>query len=552
MNRSLTALLAATFALSMTPTVPAGTVWHVLETPQFTVLSSAGEKPTRAWAAEFQLFIASLHQFIPFNIRRLPPLTVVIFDGKEAFDPFRPLDPNGRPENIGGLFTRSGSGSVIGLPDLNNSEQIREVIFHEGVHWCVSSFDQWLPLWFNEGVAEVFSTFKAEKDSVEWGRAIDRHVLLLRRDQPLPLEQLLYVTADNPLYYQEHRMGIFYAESWAFVHYSLFGRNLGVASPLTNYLKTLSSGLHPDEAFTQAYTGTYKEYDKKLWTYLNGGSYYVAHTRAPQGAVIVTAYRPAAPWEVEAAEAKLALGAKRMDTARNHSEAARRLGTGRPEVFEVAADVAAAGDRPDSALSLANQALELGSKDPWMFLLVGRERYQISAEHGGLLPADARLVCNLYERAINLQPFLREAYANLGGSVGAADHRTDDDRKFLLQGLRLFPDEALIGAGLAQLDYLSGKKEEALREIEDLISTSRIATREAHAYLVSLQQTWLSNNRFAQIHELLESRQFAEAITAIDQWLADNPPLQIRVNLYSIRQQAKSQLARLQPAAAGP
>lgn len=268
--------------------------------------------------------------------------------------------------------------------------------------------------------------------------------------------------------------------------------------------------------------------------------------------MIVTAYRPAAPWEVEAAEAKLALGAKRMDTARNHSEAARRLGTGRPEVFEVAADVAAAGDRPDSALSLANQALELGSKDPWMFLLVGRERYQISAEHGGLLPADARLVCNLYERAINLQPFLREAYANLGGSVGAADHRTDDDRKFLLQGLRLFPDEALIGAGLAQLDYLSGKKEEALREIEDLISTSRIATREAHAYLVSLQQTWLSNNRFAQIHELLESRQFAEAITAIDQWLADNPPLQIRVNLYSIRQQAKSQLARLQPAAAGP
>ena len=52
---------------------------------------------------------------------------------------------------------------------------MRRTIFHEGVHWFLSGTKTRNPVWLDEGLAEVFSTFRAEKDRAAWGQAIPEH-----------------------------------------------------------------------------------------------------------------------------------------------------------------------------------------------------------------------------------------------------------------------------------------------------------------------------------------------------------------------------------------
>jgi tetratricopeptide (TPR) repeat protein len=77
-------------------------------------------------------------------------------------------------------------------------------------------------VWFNEGLAEYYSTFTpaANGKTAMLGRPIARHVLLLR-ERFLPIADLIAVDHGSPLYNEGERASIFYAESWALLHYLL-------------------------------------------------------------------------------------------------------------------------------------------------------------------------------------------------------------------------------------------------------------------------------------------------------------------------------------------
>jgi len=136
--------------------------WHELRTGGFTVLTQLSERDTRSWADEFSQFIRALKDVVPVDERRVPPLTVVLFRGPARFDPYRPAGPDGRPVDAAGFFVRNPSWAMIGLASRSSDGATRHIIFHEGVHWCMSDVSGKYPLWFNEGLAEVFSTFRVE------------------------------------------------------------------------------------------------------------------------------------------------------------------------------------------------------------------------------------------------------------------------------------------------------------------------------------------------------------------------------------------------------
>jgi len=81
------------------------------------------------------------------------------------------------------------------------------------------------PPWFQEGFAECFSALEIEgrDKKLRLGRAIGEHVALLNERGFLPLEQLFAVTTESKEYNEEEKLGLFYAESWAFVHYMMLG-----------------------------------------------------------------------------------------------------------------------------------------------------------------------------------------------------------------------------------------------------------------------------------------------------------------------------------------
>ena len=100
------------------------------------------------------------------------------------------------------------------------------IIFHQYTHLLVKNNVENPPTWFNEGLAEYYSTFSITADQkVELGKPIPGHVFLLRANKMMPLRTLFQVDQKSPYYNERDKQGIFYAESWALMHYLILGKN---------------------------------------------------------------------------------------------------------------------------------------------------------------------------------------------------------------------------------------------------------------------------------------------------------------------------------------
>jgi hypothetical protein len=290
--------------------------WNALRSRDFTVLSQLPERDTRAWAGEFRQFIRALQDVVPVDKSRIPPLTVVLFRGASRFGPYRPAGPDGKPVDAAGFFVRNGDWAMIGLSSRSTDAGTRHIIFHEGVHWCMTGVSGRYPLWFNEGLAEAFSTFRVENGRACWGDPLLGHIALLRERPMLPTERLLSIRADNPLYYERHRIGVYYAQSWLFVHYLLFGGRAGARTDLGYFLHSVQTGMDQAKAFELAFGTDYEGMDEALARYVRDGRYSVSSREIGEDAEPEALFGPAPAREVRPALMRLAVSAGRRDTLR--------------------------------------------------------------------------------------------------------------------------------------------------------------------------------------------------------------------------------------------
>jgi len=318
--------LLAIFTTSIFSTrLDAAPQWRVLETPRFTVVSQISESETRAWAEEFNQCIEALGEVVKVNDKFLPKLTVVMFARDKDFGAYRPIGQNGKAQKwVAGFFSRQEAWGVIGMAD-TFEEGLRHIIFHEGVHWILSADSNSYPLWFNEGLAEMFSTFELEKGQAVFGKAIPEHAALLHSESPLPIQRLLLMSSTDPLFNERDRTSIFYAQSWAFVHYLIFGQRKGGHGTAGEFLTAYYGGMSTEEAFKKTFAMDFAAMDKALKEYLREGKYFISRRPLPAKAKITSAFQPATPAFVQVALSRLAFGAGLNDKARQHAKEAVRL-----------------------------------------------------------------------------------------------------------------------------------------------------------------------------------------------------------------------------------
>src|SRR5215831_18219765 len=144
-----------------------------------------------------------------------PPIIVMAFPDHEAMQPFLPLY-NGQPANLAAFFVRGSDENliVLSLSQEDDSEGL-EAVFHEYTHLLLRHNARFWPLWLNEGMAEIYSTFEVTGEhTVRIGKPIEHHLHLLAHSSLMPLKDLFTVAHDSPEYNERERQGVFYAESW--------------------------------------------------------------------------------------------------------------------------------------------------------------------------------------------------------------------------------------------------------------------------------------------------------------------------------------------------
>jgi len=387
-----------------------GQRWHMGTSPHFEVLSGASEKETRRLLIELERFRANVLGVFPLGEAQEPKVRVYLFPSRRAFRPYMPTH-EGKPKEVAGYFIGGPDEVIVALQpekEASEHEDPVELIYHEYFHLLTHTRGLEFPLWLEEGLAEVFSTLRVDGKHAEIGAPKELYAFVLSETSMLPTEQLLGVDRSSPLYNEELRGSLFYAQAWAFTHYLLCGTDKGNLENLAAYIERLRTpGVHAQRAFREIFGDDMRKFDFALRQYLDGGRYRLRRLPARPFDESTVAVRPATDFERDVALANLEFRVHQNVgvTSRLLQLQATQPDSARP--FEVLGAIAAFENDHDRARDYYRSATERASDNPFIYATMVRDAMRLFDRNDfdqRLSATDAFDVQRWIDRALALRP----------------------------------------------------------------------------------------------------------------------------------------------------
>jgi tetratricopeptide (TPR) repeat protein len=275
MKRFTLALLTLVCLLLVAPLANAAVgkdQWTSVRSKNFFLIGNASEKDIRKVANKMEQFREVFTRLFPNAKFTSPvPTTVIVFKSDSSFKPFKPL-ANGKASEVAGYFQPGPDVNYITLTTemRSTTSYPYRTIFHEYVHLLVNNTmgKTSVPPWFNEGLAEYYSTFEIEEDQkVYLGKPIGHHLQLLRDKGLIPLKTLFSV--QYPLHGNKREdKAQFYAQSWALMHYLIISNDGQRQPQMGQFLNLLAAGRPVEDAFREAFKTDYATMEKELKEYV--------------------------------------------------------------------------------------------------------------------------------------------------------------------------------------------------------------------------------------------------------------------------------------------
>ncbi len=272
--KRLTLFLAISFCvLALIPAaspVAAKDNWISVRSKNFLLIGNASEKQVRQVGVRLEQFREAFSNLFPRAVVSTPvPTTVVVFKNDSSFGPFKPNS------NTAGYFQSGEDVNYITLAaEVRGQQDPYTIIFHEYTHLMVSNTLGNIPTWFSEGLAEYYSTFSISDDQkFMLGKPIASHVYLLREKKMLPLRTLFQVDQKSPYYNERDKQSVFYAESWALLHYLILGKGGQRVTQVSKFVEEIARNVPMEEAFQKVFSMTFEEMEKELKEYLRNERY---------------------------------------------------------------------------------------------------------------------------------------------------------------------------------------------------------------------------------------------------------------------------------------
>jgi tetratricopeptide (TPR) repeat protein len=243
--------------------------WTSIQSKNFFLVGNGNEKDIKQVAVRLEQFRDVFTRLFPKVKFATPvPTTVVVFKSDSSFKPFKP------GPNIAGYFQPGPDVNYISLTtELQGDQNPYNVIFHEYTHLLVNNTLENAPVWFNEGLAEYYSSFSISDDQkFVLGDPIANHVFLLRESKMLPLRTLFQVDHKSPHYNERNKQSIFYAQSWALMHLLLVGK-AGRADQLAKFIDMVSRNVAVEQAFQESFQMPIETMEKELREYVRQSRY---------------------------------------------------------------------------------------------------------------------------------------------------------------------------------------------------------------------------------------------------------------------------------------
>src|SRR5882724_3757969 len=249
--------------------------WIEVRTPHFIVASNDGENTARRFAGQFEQIRFLYSKALNPGLHLDPGYPILIFAvrNEKALSQLIPeyWVQKGHTHPAG-LFVPGPEKNYIALRTEVESEFPYLAIYHEYVHLIINLNYQHFPVWLNEGFADFLGSATLTGRGGKLGQPSSWDLDLLQQTKLLPLQTLFKVDHQSPYYNEANKTTIFYAESWALVHYLMVDPEKQKNQALSKYISFVESGADPVEAATRAF-GDLAQLQKALQSYINRTSY---------------------------------------------------------------------------------------------------------------------------------------------------------------------------------------------------------------------------------------------------------------------------------------
>ena len=280
------AVLAACF-----PAPAAEPPWLEVHSTHFTVITDAGEKKGREVAFRFEQMRSVFATLLGKDrLNQSVPLTILAFKNDKTYYQVAPLvhvqgQAQGQPIDVPGFFLAGEDQDFIVL-NLFEEESWRAVA-HDFAGMLLNFNYPPAQGWFDEGLAEYFSSIRVDDRHVEMGSdpelrpSLKEDLVGNQRDANppksltellgaqvwLPLPDLFAVKHDTSTRNQGTHHTLYYAESWIVMHYLLHEKKLPETGAYFNLV--LNQHVPVEDAIQKAYGVSSSQLEKAVKDYFH-------------------------------------------------------------------------------------------------------------------------------------------------------------------------------------------------------------------------------------------------------------------------------------------
>jgi Tfp pilus assembly protein PilF len=410
--------------------------WLEVRSDHFIVISDSTDKQARHVAAEFErmrsVFIALLPRV---GNDTSPPIVVLALKDKKGFDSLEPAAYLAKGAlRLDGLFLRTAGTNYI-LVELDaQQEHPFATVYHEYTHYIMRKLE-WMPLWLGEGLAEFYQNTDIHDKDVLLGQASKDDIYYLRQNKLLPLATLFAVDHNSPYYHDEQKGSIFYAESWALVHYIEINDFKNKTSRLNLYAQNLARQEDPVIAAQHAF-GDLSRLQKELDSYVSQDSFNAFTIKRSFEVDEASLHStPISLDDANAMRAGVLAFDDRQPEAKSLAEAVLRDDPKNVLAMEALGSLCTAQRDTDCAKKWYGQAAQLDSKNPFALY-----SYAVLSMQDGGRGEDGIIEASL-KQSIKIDPTFAPAYDALAHFYSMHNEKLDEAHMANVHAIQLEPEQ---------------------------------------------------------------------------------------------------------------
>jgi tetratricopeptide (TPR) repeat protein len=414
---AVVSLLLAFVILVVPPALEAKDTWIEVHSPNFTVISNAGEKEARKIADQFEQFREVFHNSFPkLRVDLGKPLVIFAVKNEDSLKALLPAywEVKGHMHPAGIYMPGEERHYVAVRTDIEGDNPY-QVVYHEYTHAIMNLNFRGLPVWLNEGLAEFYGNSAIHDKDVEIGKIAPYHLQTLQQERLIPMDALLLADESSPYYNEENHASMFYAESWAIVHYLMLDPDARKRQLLGTFMAQWDAS-GDQLAAAQKTFGDLKKFGSAMEAYARQRSFYVGKVATTiHGDPKSFTSRLLPPAEVDAERALFYAHTQRPKEALAAVDEALQADPNLPLAYEAKGVLAYSEEEFLPAATAFTRAIELNTTSYFPYYFAAEAQLRSG------FPSQERVpeLIGYLEKTIQMNPQFAPAYAALASIYSA-------------------------------------------------------------------------------------------------------------------------------------